>query len=77
VVVSIGILNIPGDASAYGNGIDSFSMQVAPDGLSGTTTFEGLEKQQIGSGTTFGPDSMAGTVSWTCDMTSEIGSNGP
>jgi hypothetical protein len=52
-------------------------MEGAADGLSGTATFEGLEKQNTGSGGTFGPDSLAGTVSWTCDIKSELGSNGP
>jgi hypothetical protein len=74
VIVNISILNIPGDASTYGN---EFSMQVAADGLSGTTSFAGLEKQNTGSGATFGPDSMDGTVSWTCDTTVDIGSHGP
>ena len=77
VVVTISILNIPGDASSYGKGIDPFPMQIAADGLSGTTIFAGLEKQNTGSGTTLGPDSMDGTVSWTCDMKSDIGSHAP
>jgi hypothetical protein len=53
-----------GEGSGYGQ--REFPMDGSANGLSGSIAFEGFVKQPSEPGPIADPDSISGTVSWTC-----------